>query len=331
MTIINGIEIDDITYRFNEIKSAIMNNGPIEDKLNVIIVISNPCLYATRYILWKEFVKRFEEEEYNVRLFAVELAYKGQKFIVTDKNNPNHLQLYTDIPIWHKENMINIAVKKLLPSSWKAFAWIDADVEFDSASWATDTLKVLNGCKDIVQLFSHCIDMDKQQNTMNVFSSFGYNFAKEKKYSLKGVDYWHPGFAWAMTRRAYERLGGLYQDGVLGSGDSIMALAFIGYAKKMNRGDYDEDYNESMIKYESKCKGLRLGYVPGVIRHYYHGSKANRKYTERWQLLIKHSYSPKRYLKVDVNNGLLVPTEEMPEEFIKDIYNYFYERKEDDN
>ena len=34
MTIINGIEIDDITYHFNEIKSAIMNNDSIEDKLN---------------------------------------------------------------------------------------------------------------------------------------------------------------------------------------------------------------------------------------------------------------------------------------------------------
>ena len=65
MTIINNIEIDHITYNKNIIKDAIINNDPIEDKLNVIIVISNPCLYASRYILTREFIKRFENEETN--------------------------------------------------------------------------------------------------------------------------------------------------------------------------------------------------------------------------------------------------------------------------
>ena len=329
MTIINGIEIDYITYTFNEIKSAIANNDQIEDKLNVIIVVSNPCLYATRYILWKEFVKRFEEEEPNVSLYCVELAYGDQKFIVTDKKNKQHLQIRTNVPIWHKENMINLAVKKLLPASWKAFAWIDADIEFDNFSWAKDTLKILNGCKDVVQLFSHCVDMDKEYNTMNIFSGFGYSFTKAKKYTVKGPDYWHPGFAWAMTRKAYERVGGIYEEGVLGSGDSMMALAFIGYANKMNRDDYHEDYNNSMVNFQKKCKGLRLGYVPGVIRHYYHGSKVNRKYTERWQILIKHQYSPEKHLIHD-NNGILIPTVHFSKDFIEDIYNYFAERKEDE-
>ena len=85
MTIINGIEIDDINYKLNDIKYAISNNDPIEKKLNVIIVISNPCLYASRYILLKEFVKRIEEEETNVELFIVELIYKNQKYIISDK------------------------------------------------------------------------------------------------------------------------------------------------------------------------------------------------------------------------------------------------------
>ena len=39
MTIINGIEIDNITIYKNNIKETILNNEPIEDKLHVIIVI----------------------------------------------------------------------------------------------------------------------------------------------------------------------------------------------------------------------------------------------------------------------------------------------------
>jgi len=329
MTIINGIEIDYIDYKVNDIKYAIKNNDPIEDKLNVIIVISNPCLYATRYILLKEFVKRIEEEEEHVNLFIVELAYKNQKFIITDKKNKNHLQIRTDFPIWHKENMVNLGVKHLLPKKWKAFAWIDADVEFENNSWALDTLKILNGCKDVVQIFSHCIDMAKDKSNLSIFNSFGYSFSKNKKYTARGNDYWHPGYAWAMTRKAYKKIGGLYDKGVLGSGDNIMALSFINKCQHMNNENYNEDYNNSMLEFQDKAKSLRLGYTPGVIRHYYHGSKKNRQYTERWQILINREFSPIKHLTYD-DFGILIPTEEFSSEFKEDMMNYFRERKEDE-
>jgi hypothetical protein len=119
MTIINNIEIDNITYKVNDLKYAISNNDPIEEKLNVIIVISNPCLYAKRYILCKEFIKRIEEQEENVNLFITELAYNKQKFIITNKNNKKHLQIRTNNILWHKENMVNLAVKSLLPVNYK--------------------------------------------------------------------------------------------------------------------------------------------------------------------------------------------------------------------
>lgn len=329
MTVINGIEIDDIDYKFNDIKYAIKNNERIEDKLNVIVVISNPCLYARRYILLKEFVKRIEEEEENVELYIVELLYGNQKYIVTDKKNKNHLQIRCETPLWHKENMINLAVKNLLPKNYKAFAWVDADIEFESATWASDTLKILNGCKDVVQLFSHCTDMARDGTNLNLFNGFGFSFSKGKKYTSRGMDYWHPGYAWAMTRKAYEKLGGLYDKGVLGSGDNVMALSFINKCSYMTNENYHEDYNSSMLEYQKKARGLRLGYVPGVIRHHFHGSKKNRRYTERWQVLIKNEYSPEEHITYD-KKGIIVPSKKMSDSFEQDIMNYFRERKEDD-
>lgn len=329
MTIINGIEIDDINYQKNEIKIAIENNEPLEDFLNVIIVISNPCLYAKRYILWKEFVKRLEEEESNVRLFMVEMIYPGQKFIVTNKKNPRHLQLKTEIPLWHKENMINLAVKYLLPCDYKAFAWIDADIEFENPSWAMDTLKILNGSKDIIQLFSHCIDMSREENTLNIFHGFGYSFCKKKMYILGGKDYWHPGYAWAITRKAYEKMDGLLDKAILGSGDNIMALALIGKCETICNTDYHDDYNTYMMKAEDKRKHLRIGYIPGVIRHYFHGSKENRKYTERWKILMKYRFSPSEHIIYDAS-GIMIPSSTFPSELQSDILTYFSERKEDD-
>jgi len=312
----------------NIIKNAIKNNNPIENFLNIIIVISNPCLYSRRYVLFKEFIKRLDDES-NINLFIVEMIYPNQKFMVTDENNKNHLQLKTDVPLWHKENMINLGVKYLLPKDYKAFAWIDADVEFDSGSWILDTLKILNGSCDIVQLFSHCVDMDRDENNLNIFNSFGYCHIKNKKYAKIGSkDYWHSGYAWAMTRYAYERIGSLY-DNPLGTGDIIMALSLINKVNDLYNVNYSDDYNNSMLEFEKKSKDLKLGYIPGIIRHYYHGSKENRKYLERWEILMKHKYSPLKHLTYD-EFGILVPTNNFSEDFKTDIFNYFLERKEDD-
>lgn len=329
MTIINNIEINNINFTINSTKMAIANNNPLEEKLNVIIVISNPCLYAKRYILLKEFVKRIIEEEEHVNLYIVELVYGDQKFIITNKNNKNHLQLKTEVPLWHKENMINLGVKYLLPKDYKAFAWIDADVEFDSSSWALDTLKILNGYKDIVQLFSHCIDMDQEKNNLNIFNGFGYCFEKQKTYTTKGTDYWHPGYAWAITRKAYEKINGLYDTGILGSGDSIIAMSLINKCNSITNINYDKDYNNSMLIYQTQASKLRLGYTPGIIRHYYHGSKINRKYTERWKILMKFHFSPLTHITYD-SSGIIIPTNAFSQEFKDEILNYFKERKEDE-
>ena len=88
--------------------------------MHCIIVISNPCSYACRFILAKEFIKKFEFEE-NVILYIVELAYGDQKYYITET-----IRLEWNQVLWHKKNMINIGVQKLLPPKWKAFAWIDA-------------------------------------------------------------------------------------------------------------------------------------------------------------------------------------------------------------
>ena len=330
MTVINSIEIDDINYCPNNVKLAIQNNDPIEDKLHVITVISNPCIYARRYILAREFLKRMEDEQ-NIILYVVELAYNNTPFYVTDSKNIRHLQLRTNTaPLWHKENMINIGVNKLLPKNWKAFAWIDADIEFDSASWAEDTLKLLNGSYDIVQLFSHAVDMDLNEEAMNIFPSFGFQYCKKQRYSSKGVlKMWHPGFAWACTHKAYNKMGGLYEKSILGAGDHNMALSYIKNSAVSVNKDVTDEYRNSVIDFESRVKNLRLGYTPGVIRHYFHGLKKKRYYGDRWQILVRNLYNPDEHITKN-KDGLLIPTEKCPPELLKEIYDYFESRHEDE-
>jgi len=328
MTIINGIEIDVGKVSIDETRSSILNNMPIDKKLHVIAVISNPCQYARRYILAREFLKRMEVEK-DVILYVVELVYGEQKFYVTEKKNKRHLQIRGVTPLWHKENMINMGVRHLLPDNWKAFAWIDADIEFENSSWALDALKVLNGSKDVIQLFSHAIDMDKHQNAMSIFPSFGFQYCRGRTYGGTGINMWHPGYAWACTRSAYERMGGLYEKSILGAGDHNMSFSFIGNGLKSLNESMTDDYKESLEVFEKAAATMRLGYVPGVIRHYFHGSKKNRKYSERWKILADNQYSPSLHVRKTAE-GLIVPTSQCPQKLLDQVLQYFSERNEDD-
>lgn len=332
MTIIeNSVIIENIRYIVNKIKHSLIKNKKIEEKLNVIICCSNPCQYASRYKLAKEFIKRILLDETNVNLYIVELAYKQQKFYITEKNNKNHLQINSSYePLWHKENLLNIGIKKLLPKNWKSVAWIDADIEFDNPYWVDDTLKLLN-TYDIVQLFSHALDMDSNEKTMSIFSGFGYQYIHKKQHIHGGNpnNQWHPGYGWAINRKAYDQMNGLFEYGILGSGDYHMGMAWLGNVDKSLNEKCSEGYKKSLFDYQNKCKNLKIGYVPGIIRHYFHGSKKKRFYTERWQILIKNAYDPYTHLTKDTN-GLLIPSKDCPKNMMNDIMNYFVSREEDE-
>uniref|UniRef100_A0A6C0DAM1 Glycosyltransferase 2-like domain-containing protein n=1 Tax=viral metagenome TaxID=1070528 RepID=A0A6C0DAM1_9ZZZZ len=322
----------DKSNKVNNIRNIIKTTEPLEDKLNIIIVISNPCLYKRRYILAKQFIDKIESEETNVNLFIVELIYKNQEYELTTSNNPNHLQLKTDIPLWHKENMINLGVKHLLPNDWKAFAWIDADIEFENINWVSDALKMLNGHYDIIQLFSYALDLDHNNNIMGFFNSFSRQLVNNVEYNLSGLNNWHPGFAWACTRVAYEKMGGLLDINILGSGDSFIAYSIIqninNFINNINT-NLSTDIKNIVTNYENKCSNIRLGYIDGVIRHNFHGSKANRQYTNRWFILSKHNFLPSIHIKYD-KNGVIVPTNLCPQGLLDDIFKYFIERNEDE-
>jgi len=189
-------------------------------------------------------------------------------------------------------------------------------------------LKVLNGTKDIVQIFSHSVDMNMNGEAMSVFVSFGYQYVKGLPYRREIKNFWHPGYAWACTRKAYEKMGGLYEDAILGSADNVMALSLIQQGLRGINEKSTDDYKESVLIYQNRVKSLRLGYVPGVIRHYFHGSKENRKYGDRWKILLNHNFSPREHLTHD-EKGILIPTSECPREMLCEILNYFKERNED--
>lgn len=321
---------------YDRIKQALAHGELIDDTLHMVLTVSNAAGYVRRYELAREFISRIEQNDgSHVALYVVELAYGNQTHGIAQANNPRHLQLRTPVALWHKENLINLGVERLLPKNWKALAWIDAEIEFESPTWALDTLRLLGtGAYDLVQLFSHGIDLDAGGRTTTVYTGFGHNYLRKIPYQKKGVDMWHPGYAWACTRAAYERFGGLFEGNILGGSDQSTAYAILGMHATLPdtlKMFPSPGYKKAILEWEKKFHGLRPGYVPGVVKHHFHGSVQNRRYWERRDLLSDSAFDPQVYLQRDQQTGVIVPTKDFPKALAGRILEYFESRKEDED
>jgi hypothetical protein len=117
---------------------------------------------------------------------------------------------------------------------------------------------------------------------------------------------------------------------ILGAGDHHMAWAWAGKVENAAHGKMNAEYFKAVKIWELRCKQYikgDIGYVDGLIVHFWHGAKKNRRYVERWDILLKHDFNPYIDLKYDWQ-GVLQLTERSPG-LRKDISEYFAQRDED--
>jgi hypothetical protein len=290
--------------------------------LYVIAVVSNPARFETRYRLFNEFCKRMKHEK-NVVLVTVELQQRARPFI-TD----SIIKLKTDDEIWYKENLINIGVQHL-PDDWEYMAWIDADVEFQNKNWVSETIEQLQTYK-ILQLFSHAIDLGVKKETLQVHLGFAYQYVNGEKWLGPKYSSWHPGYAWACRRSAYDEIGGLMEFPILGSADHHMSLAFIGLVEKYLNSALHPNYKLLCKIFQDRCERhikRNIGFVHGTILHYFHGNKQDRRYQDRWKILINNNFDPLVDIKKDSRN--LWQLEDNKPQLRDEIMMYFRQRNED--
>jgi hypothetical protein len=303
----------------------------------VVAVLNNPCRFKRRIQLFREFISRMKT--YDVNIAIVEVAYGDRNFETDDIDAPVKVQLRTNTVLWQKENMINIGISRL-PKDWKYVAWIDTDIDFVNKDWVNETIQQLQH-HSVVQLFEDSLDLGPNNEIIKNSKSFMYcyknnietAFDKTNSYYYakcknNGI-YWHPGYAWAATREAIDTVGGLFEVGIVGSGDHHMACSLIGDGKQSLAKGLSNDYSAHLLNWEKRALRLHknVGYVKGTIYHYWHGKKVNRKYKERWAILIENNYEPTHDVHRDWQ-GLLV-FYEGHYKLRDDIVNYFNQRNED--
>ena len=302
------------------------------DILDVILVISNPVRYASRYELYKKTLEHIQLQT-NVRVHTVELAFGRRPYEITQGTCPFHLQLRTYDELWHKENMINLGLARL-PSDWKYVAWIDADIEFTRKDWSTETIQQLQHHM-VVQMFQQAIDLGPNGETLQLHQGFVSQYLKGVPRPQPGKNYyphWHPGYCWAARREAIEGLGGLYDVSILGSGDHLMAWGFLG--ENMLPKTMGANYIKSCQDWVDRATRFvhrDVGVVPGTIMHYFHGKKADRRYRDRWKILEDAKYDPFLDLKRDWQGLYQLDMDGSPRmiKFRDDMRAYYRGRNED--
>ena len=220
--------------------------------------------------------------------------------------------------MFHKENLCRL-LEQQVPEKYKKIAFMDADLFYDDKNWYYQTSKLLDSY-DVVQMFETAHWMNSK-NTEKELSRKSVLFMKEEEFNFK----YHPGFAWAFRREYYNDVG-YFDWAVSGSGDTLSVTKWLNKSLPLNFKSLPRPLHTEYIKYFNK-PNPKITYLKGVnIYHLYHGSRANRQYSERHKMLFINQDIKEL---VFLNNQGVYEWTNKPE-WNEIFLNYFINRKDDE-
>ncbi len=283
-------------------------------QLHVFTSHFNPRRFRSRAKLYRDFAKRVESA--GAVLHTVEVAFGDRDFEVTDTADPRHLQLRTTSELWLKERALNLLIRRACQRdpSLRYLAWIDSDILFADANWVPECVEMLQHYH-VLQMFSSAHNLGPNHEVIGSFQGMLRHWRDTGKlrwndeendgdYALK----YHPGFAWAMTRWAFDQLGGLFDVCIAGSGDTHMAAALCGnyrwgFPPALVHSQYGDMLAQWARRADRSIEG-NVGCMEGAVFHAWHGRPSQRGYNTRWQVLVDHRFNPLADLQDDAQGCL---------------------------
>lgn len=264
-------------------------------------------------------LRRFLREmtRYGLPVYGLEYHMRGKRAHMKVEPNWTVQEVGEEAIMFQKEHMLNRVVS-MLPKHFDKIFICDTDLQFERFDLEAAIEKAMES-KLVIQPFEYAIMTD----------SFGA-VAERKVSCCKSLldAKWkaHPGFAWVIDRSYWDSGPGLYDKMVCGSGDTIAASCFTGSA--VIKHLLEQGGSEHVLRHVERsiewCKG-KYGYIHGSVFHEYHGSKENRRYYQRREILAK--FDPVSHL--EIKNGVMVWTDRAPKAMRREMKNYFLQRKED--
>ncbi len=141
----------------------------------------------------------------------------------------------------------------------------------------------------VVQMFAHATDLGPRHEPLRSFevsSRNGCGKTARRRPPRSEYGAWHPGYAWACRRDAWDHLGGLIDFAIVGSADRYMACALIGEIAQSLSPEIVRacpTYTEWCLEWQTRAETYikrNIGFVDGLLLHYFHGAKKNRGYCQ---------------------------------------------------
>jgi hypothetical protein len=306
------------------------------EQLTVFTARFNPIRWATPEKHYRDWVTHILDS--GAKLVVAEVQYGDREF-TCDLPGVTHIGLRADSWGWSKECALNIAIQRTPEAEY--VAWGDADVWHRKPGWAREAVEHLQHYR-VIQTWDKALDMGPDDSLIGVHRSFADCAMRNEPLIPTGDKFWkfdggyndypHSGYFWACKRDLLDWTGGLFELGGMGSGDHHMALAFEGLVEHSFPTGTRESYKAHLIRWQDRAQRFvngRLGCVPGIIEHRFHGSKAKRGYLSRWDMFVKHGFDPDTDLKRN-SWGVLEWAGNKPQ-LERDWDNYLRSREEDNN
>ncbi len=269
------------------------------DLLHVFIPRANPLQWEVPQALHDATVSSLLDQGLTVHV--IECAY-GERPFLCERPHVHHVGVRARTMIWNKECLINLGVMRAPDAQY--IAWVDGDLVFRNDGWAANAVDALQ-LYDVIQPWGTAFDMGPEDELLTAHTSFAKVLHDGGPVAPGGEKWWkgqggpyvypHSGYAWAMTRRAWDGLGGLLDIGGMGSGDFHMAQALVGEADCTMPAGTTETYRRHVKRWEERAKRTvdgNVGYLRDTIEHAFHGAKPKRNYIGRWDMFVAHQFCP---------------------------------------
>jgi hypothetical protein len=324
------------------------------DTLYVVLAISNPVRFSIRHKLYRDDRQRLLCTP-GVHLVTVEHALGERSHEVTCEEvskDETHIRVRNGSHLWLKENLQKIAIAHI-PKGQRYICCKDADVMHARPDWAQETIQMLQH-HDAVQTFAFAQNLGERYELKETSTGFAYEY---RKNGLKNVvetgdatngqpgTYYaaevprgfnriqsylgHPGFSWAYRREFLDAVGGIMDWPILGSADHHMAWALAGNVMRSIPGQIHPEYKRLAKLWQQRATDFchhNVGYVEGTLLHFFHGQMQNRKYLDRWKILIDNQYNPSEDILHDAQGVLTLDPKRWR---LRDqILQYWWDREE---
>lgn len=263
----------------------------------VISCYFNPCGYSSRRKNFVTFSNKLVEQ--GVPFFFIEMAAPNVPFEFSDYAGFTGVRC--DSILWQKERLLNALIEQL-PAMYSKVCWLDCDILFENNDWLRTVSEALNTCS-VIQPYSEAVllppDSVKYEAKREIFTSFCevMGSAAGDLYSGRFARHGHTGFGWA-GRREWITDCGLYDACLSGSGDHLMAHAFLGDWRSPcierifgEATSYRRHYQKWAERVFGHVQG-KISAVSGRIFHLWHGEHASRRYVMRDRELAELNFNP---------------------------------------